>query len=224
VGGRPVDLRAAKPKARAALRLLAAHAGRPVHVEILVDHLWSDVDPAAGKRSLQVALSSLRRLLDDHEPGAGALIERRDDAYLLAAPEGDVVAFAVASAEARGAARREDPGAVVEAGTRALEAYAGELLPEDGPADRIVELRTALAQEAAEVATLVAQAALAEGRADVVVTACTRGLEADRYSDALWRLLTTGHERSGDLAAAARAQARYRALLADLGLTPTARP
>ena len=42
--GRPVDLAAVKPRARAALHLLAAHGGRPVHAEILVAALWPDMD------------------------------------------------------------------------------------------------------------------------------------------------------------------------------------
>jgi DNA-binding SARP family transcriptional activator len=221
VEGRKVELRNAKPRVRAALRLLAASAGRPVHVETLIEALWPDGDPTAGKRNLQVALSSVRRLLDQHHTGAGALVTRDGDAYLLALPDGaqaDVVDFAAARDEARAAARHGDAAAAVAVGERALDLYRGELLPEEGPADWVVQLRRNLAQDAADVALLVADHAITLGRWEAAVSACSRGLDIDRYSDGLWRLLAVAHERGGDLAAAAQAQERYRLVLEDLGM------
>jgi DNA-binding SARP family transcriptional activator len=226
IGGRPVELAEARPRARAALRLLAAHAGRVVHVETLTEALWPGGDPVAGKRSLQVALSSLRGLLDAHAPGAGALIERRDNGYLLELPDGaesDVATFAAAGDACRAAARPNEEGdvdidAVLAAGEEALAAYGGDLLPEEGPAEWVVPLRRSLARDAAEVAQLVAGHALGADRCDTAVAACTRGLEIDGYDDALWRLLREAHERGGDHAAAARVQERYRQLLSELGV------
>jgi len=221
VGGQPVDVAAAKPRARSTLRLLAAHAGQPVHVETLVDALWPDSDAAMGKRSLQVTLSSLRRLLDEHAPGSGALVARQGNAYALALPHGstaDVVAFAEAREQCRVAARQGEVHAVVESGERALAAYGGDLLPEEGPAEWVVPPRRHLAQDAAGVAVLVAESALVAERYDVAVGACQRGLDIDRYSDALWRLLALAHERAGDVAAAATAREGYQAILDDLGV------
>ncbi|HKE72194.1 MAG TPA: winged helix-turn-helix domain-containing protein, partial [Acidimicrobiales bacterium] len=136
--GSPVDVGAVKPRARAALHLLAAHGGRPVHTETLVDALWPDLDAASGKRNLQVAVSSLRRLLDDHRPGASALIRRAAATYALALPDvgcSDVAVFAAACGEARDASRAGESERVLDAGDRALVAYGGDLLPEEGPAD-----------------------------------------------------------------------------------------
>jgi hypothetical protein len=160
--GRPVDVAAVEPRARAALRLLAAHGGRPVHAETLVDALWPDLDVAAGKRNLQVAMSSLRRLLDDHSAGGGALVRREGAAYVLALPDvscADVAVFAAARDEAREAARAGAGERVLAAGNRALAAYRGALLPEEGPAEWAVVLRRRLAADAAEVALLVGEAA-----------------------------------------------------------------
>ena len=73
VAGRPVDLSAVKPKARAALRLLALHAGRPVHRELLAEALWPDANGRhASIRNLQVAISSLRQALDPASTPSGA--------------------------------------------------------------------------------------------------------------------------------------------------------
>jgi DNA-binding SARP family transcriptional activator len=221
VDGRVVDLAGAKPRARSALRLLAAHAGQPVHVETLVDALWPDSDAAVGKRSLQVSLSSLRRLLDEHTPGAGTLLARLGNAYALVLPPGstaDVVAFAEARERCRATARLGEVHAVVEAGGEALDTYGGDLLPEEGPAEWVVQPRRNLAQDAAGVAVLVAESALVAERFDVAVDACQRGLDIDRYSDALWRLLAVAHERAGDVAAAATARDEYRSILDDLGV------
>ncbi len=219
--GQPVDVAAVKPRARAALHLLAAHGGRPVHTETLVDALWPDMDAASGKRNLQVAVSSLRRLLDDHRPGASALVRREGQAYALALPDvscSDVAVFAAACAEVRAAARASHGDGVLDAGDRALVAYGGDLLPEAGPADWVVELRRSLAADATEVALTVADQALGLGYFDVAAIACARGLEIDRYHDGLWRLLVDAQARGGDVAAATRTQDRYHEVLRELGL------
>jgi DNA-binding SARP family transcriptional activator len=220
--GSLVDVAAVKPRARAALHLLAAHGGRPVHTETLVDALWPDLDAASGKRNLQVAVSSLRRLLDDHRPGASALIRREAATYALALPDvgcSDVAVFAAACSEARDAARAGESARVLDAGDRALVAYGGDLLPEDGPADWAVERRRQLAADATEVAGLVAEAAVGLGYHDVAAIACARGLDIDRYHDGLWRLLIDDQERGGDVAAASRTQERYQEVLRELGIT-----
>lgn len=219
--GQAVELGGARPRARAALRMLAVHGGRPVHVETLIEALWPDGDPTTGKRNLQVAVSSLRRILDEQRAGAGALIVRDANAYMLALPDGaeaDVVTFAEARDGCRTAAGGGDAAGVIAAGERALAAYSGELLPEEGPAEWVVHQRRNLALDAADVALLVAEHAGNLARWDTVVAACSRGLDVDRFNDALWRLLVAAHERRGDPAAAAQAQQRYRLVLHDLGM------
>jgi DNA-binding SARP family transcriptional activator len=221
VAGQAVDLTSARPRARAALRMLAMHVGRSVHIETLIEALWPEGEPAAGKRNLQVAVSSLRRILDEHQAGAGALLVREGNAYMLALPDGaeaDVVTFAEGRDACRAAAAIGDDAATVAAGERALAAYGGELLPEEGPAEWVVHQRRNLTLDAAEVASLVAEHAGSAGRWDTVVAACSRGLDIDRFNDALWRLLVAAHEQRGDPAAAAQAQQRYRLVLHDLGM------
>jgi DNA-binding SARP family transcriptional activator len=220
--GRPVDVSAVKPRARSALHLLAAHGGRPVHAESLVEALWPDLDAASGKRNLQVAVSSVRRLLDDHRSGGGALVRREGPAYVLALPDiacADVAVFVAARDEAREAARSGDEAMVLDAGDRALVAYGGDLLPEEGPADWVVQLRRQAAADATEVALLVAETALGVGSHDTAAAACARGLDIDRYHDGLWRLLVDAQERTGDLAAATRSNERYHAMLRELGVS-----
>jgi len=132
--------------------------------------------------------------------------------------EDDLATVAAALDEARARARSGDARAAVAAGQRALDAYAGELLPEEGPADWAVERRRALDGEIVEGAVLVAEQALAAACPEAATAACGRGLDVDRYHDGLWRLLVRAQEAGGDLAAAARTHERYRSVLSELGV------
>jgi DNA-binding SARP family transcriptional activator len=220
VAGRPVDLASLKPRPRAVLRLLAVNAGRPVHREVIQDALWRDADPETGARSLHVALSALRREL---EPAAGRggreILVRDGDAYRLAIPVGsrvDVLAFDDALGRAR-AARGRDDGLTIAAYRAAVAAYAGDLLPEDGPADWVVARRDRARADYVEAALGLAELLMAEQPAEAA-TVCVAALGIDAYHDPLWRLLIEARERAGDRAAAASARASYARMLADLGL------
>ena len=138
IKGRPVDLTAIKPRARAVLRLLAVHTGNPVHREVLQTAFWPDADLETGARNLHVAVSSLRSWL---EPGVGrggsSFLLREGDAYRLALQadaEVDLLQFSKALASARVARLRGEGEAAIGGFRQALDLYAGEVLPEDGPA------------------------------------------------------------------------------------------
>jgi DNA-binding SARP family transcriptional activator len=222
VDGQPVDLSDTRPRVRSVLRYLAAQAGRPVHVETMAEALWPDVDASAGKRNLQVALSSLRRLLEAYPPHGRELIRREGPSYALVLPDGsddDLVTVAAALDAARAEAREGDASGAIAAGIRALTAYGGDLLPEEGPVEWAVERRRSLDSEVVEAAVLVAEQALVAHQPDAAVTACMRGLDIDRYHDGLWRLLERAQVAGGDLAAAARTQERYRKVLSELGVS-----
>jgi DNA-binding SARP family transcriptional activator len=217
VAGRQVDLQSLKPRPRAVLRLLAVNAGRPVHREVIQDALWREADPTTGARSLHVALSALRRVL---EPGAGdrEILVRDGDAYRLAIPAGsrvDVIAFDEALTRAR-AARTNDHLRMM-AYRAAVDVYAGDLLPEDGPADWIVARRDRARADYVEAAAGLAQLVMADRPAEAAAV-CATALSIDPYHDPLWRLVIEARERDGDVAAAASARASYARMLAELGL------
>ena len=87
VGGKARALSGVRPKARAVLRLLALHAGRPVHREVLIDALWPDLDATAGTHNLQVCVSSLRTLSRTRSPARGERVAgpRRGSLHLATA-------------------------------------------------------------------------------------------------------------------------------------------
>ena len=223
IGGKAVDCTQVKPRARSLLRMLAVHAGQPMHRETIIDALWPDLDPAAGVRNLQVALSSVRTLLEPGVArGASSLVVREGDAYRLVVPAGadvDVVRFERALATgraARVAGRRVETVAALEA---ALALHVAELYPEEGPSDWVVKRREHYRMEAADAAHALAELHLSASAPEEAIAACETGLRIDPYRDGLWRLLVEACRRTGDPAAAARAKTGYRAMLRDLGIS-----
>jgi ATP/maltotriose-dependent transcriptional regulator MalT/DNA-binding SARP family transcriptional activator len=221
--GRPLDWTSVKPRTRTALRLLAMHAGRPVHRESLTAALWPDTPAGPATHSLHVTLSSLRRFLD---PDADArdprrLLVRDGDAYALALPPGgysDVAEFRAALDRAHRARLAGDTGTMLDSLRLALLSYGGDLLPEDGPAEWVVPEREALRRRAADAAAELAVAELRLGHADAAVDAAQRCVRVDEYCDAGWRALMDGFTQLGDVAAAARARRDYDGVLATLAV------
>jgi DNA-binding SARP family transcriptional activator len=197
--------------------MLAVHLGTGVHRQLLCEELWPDDDEAAASRKLQVAISSIRRVIE----GPGDVIRRHGDVYLLDARTGtvcDVHDFATAVAAARSLLGR---GATADAEPllrRAMALYVGDLLPEEGAAEWVVAIRDQLRAAAAEAAHSLGQVLLDTGRPDEAVGVSRWGLAVDRYSDPLWRLLLGALAADGDLAGHALAATRYSDVLAELGI------
>lgn len=224
LAGREVDCSLVKPRARSVLHLLAAHAGRPVHREVMVDALWPELGLQAGLRNLQVAISSLRQLLEPGvERGASSLLVRQGEAYRLRLPDdadADLVAFERSLAEGRQRRGAGDLEVAEAAFDGALLAYSGDLLPEEGAGEWLVKLRDHFRMEAVAGAHALAELRLARGDASGAVTAAEAGLKVDHYRDGLWRLLVAAHRRAGERAAQASAERRYGQALAELGIEP----
>ncbi len=220
VGGAPVDLSAVKPRVRSLVRLLAMCGSRPVHRETIVEALWPDADARVGTRNLQVAVSSLRQLL---EPGVArgeaSVVVRDGDAYRLSV-EGDidVERFERHLAAGRALAAGGQPDAARAALLDALGLYRGDLFPEEGPSEWVVGERSRLRSEAADACAALAELALATGDAAGAARAAEQGLHLERYRDRLWRLLVRAHDEAGDAAAATHARARYAEVLDELGV------
>lgn len=220
VGGVPIALDAIRPRARALLRLLAVHVGGAVHREVIADALWPEADAQTAARSLQVAVSAIRGMLADAiGPEGGRIVAREGDAYRLAIPPDavDVGRFELAVAEARG--RRVARELRASLLVRALAAYGGDLLPEDGPADWVIEPRERYRGLAVEVAREAAEATLVVGDARSAIDACRAGLSIDRYHDPLWRLLIEARQAAGDVGAADRDRREYESILVELGVS-----
>lgn len=222
-----VDLDGVRPRARALLRYLAVHLGTDVHRERLVDELWPGVPAAAGNRSLQVAVSSLRTALGRAGLDPATVLPRRGDAYRLELPAGsaaDVRDLQIEIMCADAAAAEGDLPAAVRHRIAALALYRGELLPEDGPVEWVVGERERLAQLAAGTALTLAREQRALGRLPEAISAAQRVVQLDPWSDTAWRLLIDLHEETGDEGAASRCRERHRRIDRELAGTPPDAP
>lgn len=217
--GAQVDLSAVKPKVRTLMRLLAVNAGRPVHREAIIDALWPQATPRAATHGLHVAMSSLRKLIEpDAERGVFRFLTREGDAYRLTLPADgycDVLAVREAARLARSAPDDDASASILRL---ASDAYRGELLPEDGAAEWVVGERERLRLAASSAAADLARLELRRGDVAEALAAAGRSVGVHRFNDEAWRLLIEAHERHGDRAAAADALARYREVLAELGV------
>lgn len=222
IGGRVVDLSSARPRARALLRLLALNAGTLVHHETIEAALWPEAGREAASRNLHVAMATLRRIL---EPTAGRgsfqVLRREGDAYRLALPDAaevDLVRFDRALAAGRAARDRGDDDGAMRWFQEALELYAGDVLPEDGPAEWVADRREVARLGAVEAAQRRAEILLRLGDPEGAAGAASAGLKIDRYHDPLWRLLIRARDDAGDQGAASRARSGYDRMLAELGV------
>lgn len=98
----------------------------------------------------------------------------------------------------------------------ALALYTGELLPEDGPAEYVVDDRERLRLAAASAAAALAQDNRELGRARQALEAARLSVQLDRFQDLAWTLLVELHEAAGDSSAAARARFERARVQADL--------
>jgi DNA-binding SARP family transcriptional activator len=214
-GAEVVDLAALRPRARAVLRLLAVSVGEGLHRHVLCEELWPDDDEAAATRKLHVAVSSVRRVVE----ADGDEVVRRDGELYRLAVRCDVGEFEQAVTTARSSAARGDGTAAETSWRRALELYAGSLLPEDAASEWVDTKRRQLQTMAVDAARQLAELLLERGDQRGAIDACWSGIAVDRYADPLWRLVLDALAADEDWAGHARASAEYDAVLADLGVT-----
>ncbi|MFV2177793.1 BTAD domain-containing putative transcriptional regulator [Actinomadura sp. LOL_011] len=211
-------------KVRALLADLLVHEGRPVPADRLIDDLWGEALPGNPAGALSAKVSQLRRVLEDAEPGARALVESRPAGYLLAADwtgrgaRVDARRFEALVSEARAAA---DPKARAGLLGEALGTWRGTAFadfadePFAGPAAaRLEELRLIALEEHAEVRLELGEHGALAGELAAAVAAHPL---RERLRAAHMRALY----RAGRQHEALEGFDRFRTLLADeLGLDP----
>lgn len=221
VDGRGVDLSGLRPRARRTLRYLSMRAGRPVHREQLARALWGELDLRSAMHNLHVNVSAVRRALEPRgAPRDEGLVRRDGETYMLPLPPGsdcDVARFEQRLSRAR-RLEHEHPSSAVSGWQAAVDAYGGELLPEEGAADWVRPERERYVLLAAGAAESLAGACLRAGEPDRAVSAARHSIELNRWVDAPWRLLVEALTALGDHAAALHARREYDAVLQELGV------
>src|SRR5262249_31141026 len=103
---------------------------------------------------------------------------------------------------------------------RVVDLYAGELLPEEGPAEWLLDERELRRSELCEAALGLAELLLAGGEALSAALDCVRAIRVQPVAESLWRTCALAYETAGDAAAAEQTRRRYQSVLAELGLGP----
>ncbi|HEX3932967.1 MAG TPA: BTAD domain-containing putative transcriptional regulator [Nocardioides sp.] len=219
VDGEPVS--AGGPKLRAVLAQLALAGGRVVSVDELLLGVWGEDLPGSARNTLQYHVTTLRKALAEHD--AAEAIVTRDPGYALAC-DTDVAAFLAGATQGERASSGGDHAAAATAYAAALNQWRGQALA-DLRDFEFGEAR-AVALEAQRLTCLEAwaDAELACGRADALVSPLQDLVTEHPTRERLWEQLMTALYRTGrqDAALSAYQSARI-ALDRELGVEPTAR-
>jgi DNA-binding SARP family transcriptional activator len=185
----------------------------------LIEAFWPDKPAAAGRRSLQVAVSAARGVLDVPGAEASRLVAGERSYRVALAPGDSVDAYeferaADAALGARGEARRSALRA-------AAALWGGEPLPEDRYADWTITWRRRLIDRHAEVLSALIEVSAAAGDLAAAADVARRLVDLDPVNEAAHRQLIVAYARSGKRGHALRQfLACRRALVAELGVEP----
>ena len=201
------------------VRLLLTRREAAIPEDVLFEAFWPDKEASAARRSLQVAVSSARAVLDP--PGAErSAIDVAERAYRLRLRDRDVVDADEFERAAAAALADGRPGRL-----RLLEAAAarwtGEPLPEDRYEDWATAWRERLLDLYGQVLGSLADAHAAAGNQAGAIDASRRAVDADPLDESAHRRLMLAYARSGRRGHALRQfLACRRALVDALGVEP----
>ena len=190
----------------------------------VAERLWPGADEANARKSLEMTLSRLRKLLRDDD--AIVLSEGR----LRLSPSrvwSDIAPLLHALRQVRTHRDRRAQGALPAVASAVadigavLDHYHGRFLPEEGDAPWLIAGREAVAG-VVRSALLIADAVLEGREDDRLIPALERALAADPTSEDLARALMRAWSRRGEYAEAVRVYRRLRDMLSViLGLPPS---
>ncbi|MEV6249224.1 AAA family ATPase [Streptomyces sp. NPDC051742] len=217
-GGPPLAERWPRPSARTLVKLLAVSPGHSLHREQALEICWPDADPQAALGSLRVALHAARRAIEpelapraasSYLTGEGALLRLDPRTVRIDADEAESLAEAALAGGGRAGL------------AAALEAFTGELLPEDRYAPWAAARRERLTALRERTLVALAAAHLAAGSPEEAVAAAEQVLVAAPAEEEAHRILIGAYVRQG---LRRRAVAQYHlcreALDAEFGMRP----
>jgi ATP/maltotriose-dependent transcriptional regulator MalT/DNA-binding SARP family transcriptional activator len=200
------------------VRFLLLHRDLPVSEDELLEVFWPDRDVQSARRSLRVATSRARGVLDI--PGSASVIEIADRMYCLRLRQGDSVdaddfeAAAIAALAERGEAR-------VRLLERAASRWGGEPLPEERYSDWTVPWRERLVDLQASVLAGLSDACLERGDLVGAVLPARDLVALDPLNEGAHRRLMVAYARAGSRSQALRQfLACRRELVEQLGVEP----
>jgi phosphoglycerate dehydrogenase-like enzyme/DNA-binding SARP family transcriptional activator/tetratricopeptide (TPR) repeat protein len=218
------EVGAGQPRQLAVLGVLASHANRVVPLGQLVDAVWGDDPPATAQGGVYTYVAGLRRVLEPDRPGREPprVLLSSGGGYLLRleACDVDAVRFEECLSRSRGLRASGDIAAAAQSVDEALALWRGQpYTGVPGPfaeaeRRRLAELRTAAAEELADLM-------LAQGQAAEAVPVLTALVAEHPLRERTRGLLMIALYQCGRQAEALRVFHDVRERLAeDLGIDP----
>ncbi|WAC91779.1 BTAD domain-containing putative transcriptional regulator [Mycobacterium sp. Aquia_213] len=211
------------PKQRAVLAMLVINRNRPVSVDSLIDAVWDEDPVPAARISIQSHVSNLRRLLRTAEADPNQMLASVPPGYQLSIADADCDLGRFGTAKAAGsqaaaAGRFEEASSHLSA---ALSEWRGPVLDDLREFGFVDAFAKALVEEKVAVHTARAEAEIACGRAESVISELEAITAEHPYRERLWAQLMTAYyvtERQSDALGAYR---RLKTALAEgLGIDP----
>lgn len=207
-------------KAASLLAYLAYFGGRAHPRDRLIELFWPEQDLEAGRNSLRVHLTSLRRQLSQIDTGASLILADRSVVALRAGAFTTDVAEFVAAMNA--AARASLPSKRAAHWEAAVALYGGELLP-DSLDGWVLAERRHLAERQMEVLDQLTRFREQGGDLNGAIESARRALDADPLREESYFCLMRLYAAAGQPQAVLRQyQEMERVLRAELGETPSA--
>ncbi len=206
-------------------KLLLEERDRPVTIERLIDNIWPESEPGAARRSLQVAVRTLRLTL---EPGLGRgtdsrYIHTEPGAYRFAAAAStiDVDQFLAASQRATAQWRR-DKGASITTCAEAISIYRGEYFADDPYLEWAFSTRERLRSRYLDLFDIYSDALAVVGKWDEAARWLEQALDLDPLGEELYRRLMRCHVARGRRSHALAVFEQCRQVLhSELGVEPS---
>ena len=202
------------------VRYLLVRRGGVVSEDLLLEAFWPDTPEPSARRSLKVAASCARAVLD--VPGSPSVIEGVERTLALRLREGDSV-DADRFEDAARVALTAEPGERRALLERAAGLWTGDPLPEERYSDWASAWRESLTVGYAEVLAALVDACHADDDHLAATQAARRLVELEPFDEAAHRSLIRAYARSGRRAHALRQFLECRRRLVDeLGVEPAA--
>jgi len=192
--------------------------------EWIAERLWPEADVANSRKSLDMTLSRLRKLLQDDDAivlSEGRLRFSPTRVWTDLVPLLQALRHAGARRDERARGATPTVAAAIADIAAVLDHYRGQYLPEEDDAPWLIAGREAVAA-AVRSALLIADTVLEGREDDRLITALETALAADPTSEDLARALMRAYSRRGQHAEAIRVYRRVREMLSMmLGLPPS---
>ncbi|MFG2056289.1 BTAD domain-containing putative transcriptional regulator [Micromonospora sp. NPDC048930] len=218
----PAQVPLGTPKQQLVMAMLAAHAGRVVTTESLIDELWPEEPPRSAMANVRTYAANLRRAFDKH---AGPNLSRLSGGYRLELTEDsvDLPRFERLATAAETAWARDEIDTVDRLLTRIEPLWRGSLLAGLPLGPVLAARRAAVEEQRLSVIELRAKLDLRVGRTRSAIAFLTDHVVVHPYREQAHALLVRAYYADGDAGGALSALSRAEgALMEQLGIEPGA--